>query len=832
MRQNFAQWNVGDVILDLYKVTDILGEGGFGKVYKVRHQGWNIDLAVKIPKPEIIAAAGSVENFEREAETWVNLGLHPHTVSCYYVRRIDESPTVFAEYVAGGSLHDWIESRRLYGGGANVSLRRILDIAIQFAWGLHYAHEQGLIHQDVKPGNVMITAEGVVKVTDFGLANVQNAAAIANNHEETPQAGKVYDSTLMVAGSGAMTPAYCSPEQANGDNLTRRTDLWSWALSVLEMFQGERTWQHGAVAAGALEYYLESVCEYSQLPQMPILLAQLLRRCFRENSLERPHDMLFVANELQDIYHSIVGKAYLRQLHKTGRDIADSLNNRALSLLDLGKQSEALQLWEQALKVQPHHPESTYNRGLILWRMGRINDDVLIVDMEQVQQSHKGNWVADYLIAEVHLERDDCKAAIRILESIQGKQLREVQTALGFARKRLPQSRRLLYTFEGHVGAVNSICFSSDNQFALSGSDDKTLTGKGESVENENVYALNLEKLHQHSPVTEIRAKTLSNSESVAVKAVGMSESSRANKKRTHNIIFAWVSPICTVIAVVIFAAIKVLSLVISLFLLCLQIIVSILYIPIAFIFKLRIISALRLLGIKVLIEQNPNNPLKQLMTVSLSLLTLTFNIEKSYHGYASQLNPKDAETYNKQSDDCLKLGDISGAIENLTRVIQINPNYTEAYSKRGDLLSRIEQYQAAIHDYTWAISLNPKDLHSYNNRGQALCFLGDYQGAIEDYIYAIQLNPNVADVYYNCGNAYNCLGNYQKAIENYSLAIYLNHFDGLAYFHRGLIYHQLGDNPNAKTDLLTAAEFFRNECDKKNYQRTMETLRELKLNY
>ncbi|MGJ5674165.1 MAG: serine/threonine protein kinase [Nostochopsis sp.] len=172
MPPNFAQWNVGSIILDLYKVTDILGEGGFGKVYKVRHQGWNIDLAVKIPKPEIVEAAGGVENFEREAETWVNLGLHPHTVSCYYVRRIDRSPVLFAEYVAGGSLSDWIYSRSLYAGGTETSLKRILDIAIQFAWGLHYAHQQGLIHQDVKPANVMMTAEGVVKVTDFGLVRL------------------------------------------------------------------------------------------------------------------------------------------------------------------------------------------------------------------------------------------------------------------------------------------------------------------------------------------------------------------------------------------------------------------------------------------------------------------------------------------------------------------------------------------------------------------------------------------------------------------------------------------------------------------------------------
>ncbi|GAC1498217.1 MAG: hypothetical protein NVS2B14_12030 [Chamaesiphon sp.] len=80
----------------------------------MRHIGWNIDLAVKIPKPEILAAVGSAEEFERQIQTWANLGLHPHILSCYYVRYIEGSPLAFTEYAASGSLHDWIRDRQLY----------------------------------------------------------------------------------------------------------------------------------------------------------------------------------------------------------------------------------------------------------------------------------------------------------------------------------------------------------------------------------------------------------------------------------------------------------------------------------------------------------------------------------------------------------------------------------------------------------------------------------------------------------------------------------------------------------------------------------------------
>jgi WD40 repeat protein/serine/threonine protein kinase len=451
-----ADWETGDVFLDLYKVTGLLGEGGMGKVFKVHHMGWNVDLAVKCPKPEELKRAGGSQNFQREAETWVNLGLHPNTVSCYYVRELGGIPRVFAEYVEGGSLHDWIHEGKL------IDMPTILDVAIQFAWGLHFSHEKGLVHQDIKPANVMMTAGGEAKVTDFGLAKALSAGGGAGS---------------QFVSFGGMTPAYCSPEQANKEKLTLKTDIWSWAVSILVMFTGEVTWHSGTVAPEALDWYLQSGPAHKNLPRMTKSFAALLKRCFQEDTFKRPNDMMEVAETLKDIYRETTGGNYPRQTPETGRATADSLNNRAVSLLDLGRQDEAVKLWEEAVRSQPHHPEATYNSGLVLWRTGKMTDSVLVRNIEEVQKSYPEYRAGDYLLAMVHMERDDCEQAAIILEKMAGAETpsEEVRTAMDYADKHSDRSRRLVRSFKGHEGPISSVCMSRDGLFALSGSADKTI---------------------------------------------------------------------------------------------------------------------------------------------------------------------------------------------------------------------------------------------------------------------------------------------------------------------------------------------------------------------
>jgi serine/threonine protein kinase/WD40 repeat protein len=401
-------WNVGDVILDLYEVIEHLGAGNFGDVHKVHHRNWNIDLAVKTPKrgdftdvEQDKKTAAEEAAFIDECERWIDLGLHPNIVTCHYVRRLGGVPRVFAEYVDGGSLQSWINDRQLYEGDQKKALERLLDMTIQFAWGLGFAHEKGLVHQDIKPENVMMTQDGTPKLADFGL------------------------------GHGG-TPAYCSPEQAEGRELTLKTDIWSWGLCILEMFAGERTWSSGTAAPEVFEDYLEAEPEHDSTAKMPDALADLLQRCFQLEPDRRPQDMGEITEKLKEVYQHATNEKYFHEEPKAVELLADGLNNRALSMLDLGRSKDAERLFDEALRADAHHPEATYNRGLILWRSGRLTDNTLIYQLEGPRDANSEEWRVLYLLALVHIERGDTYQAKQILEAIPttGQSAPEVRSLL------------------------------------------------------------------------------------------------------------------------------------------------------------------------------------------------------------------------------------------------------------------------------------------------------------------------------------------------------------------------------------------------------------------
>jgi WD40 repeat protein/serine/threonine protein kinase len=487
-------WKIDDVILDLYEVKDIYEGGGMGVIYRVRHKNWNIDLAVKTPRKDYFKTDAQKDNFIRECETWINLGLHPNIVSCYYVRNLGSVPRVFAEYVEGGSLKDWIIDERLFEGGKDKSLERILNIAIQSAWGLQYSHDQGLIHQDIKPANILMMPDGTPKITDFGLAKARAAIEEASSSRD--------HDTHQVSSAGG-TPAYWSPEQAEcfaqakagipyeqRVKLTRRTDIWSWAVSMLEMFTGEVVWAGGQLAGEALKSYVENKHDDDQIPPIPESMIELLTKCFDLDKETRPQNMAIVIEQLKKTYKNITGKPYPFPAPEAAKALADGLNNRGVSYFELGRKEDAFCCWEKSVETNPIHLEATLNLGYYQWKNTVITDDVL---MRQIcvldKQYDKSMWFCPTM--RIYIERG--MAPLRALQVID-KELTELKlldatgeifrddllrlksdiSREGEPKEEMPISLHF-GTLEGHTEAVLCAVFSQDDKFVLSGGADHTV---------------------------------------------------------------------------------------------------------------------------------------------------------------------------------------------------------------------------------------------------------------------------------------------------------------------------------------------------------------------
>jgi WD40 repeat protein/tetratricopeptide (TPR) repeat protein len=511
-------WSTGSVVDGRYRVLGLLGAGGMGVVYLVRHLSWGIDLAVKCPQEAPAADPSGHRGFVAEAETWMRLGAHPNVCCCHYVRVLDGVPRAFVEYVPGGSLDRWIADRRLYSGDGSTALGRMLDVALQAAWGLGHAHAAGLVHRDVKPANILLEeavgAFPTAKLTDFGLAR-----SLPRDPGAAPQ--------LRPIAGGGMTRRYASPEQFRREALDRRTDVFSFAVALLEMFAGGASWQIGPAAGPALEQLRARGVREPGIPALPQELADLLERCLRERPAERPPSMDAVAEELAEFSARITGTVAARPRPEAAELRADELNNRALSLLDLGRTAEAESAFDEAIAADPRNARVGYNAALVRWRGGAISDEQVLAALEAYRADAEDPLQASYLLAQVHLERGDLAAARALLRpaaagkpggsdgSGEARALRaviesgRVADARGLAVSRMPwhadrvwetsmlkirvtpdgrlavqacddgtvrvwevASGRCLNRLRGHTRAVHAVAVTPDGRFAASRGDD------------------------------------------------------------------------------------------------------------------------------------------------------------------------------------------------------------------------------------------------------------------------------------------------------------------------------------------------------------------------
>jgi eukaryotic-like serine/threonine-protein kinase len=255
-----------------YEVVGFLGSGGMGDVYRARDTKLGRKVALKILPDEFARDPARLARFKREAQVLASLN-HPHIAAIYGFEDADSTHALVLELIDGPTLAERITGLRAKGSGLPIA--EALQIARQIAEALEAAHEQGIVHRDLKPANVKITPGGMVKVLDFGLAKVVAGDASAGHTGE------------HVIG----TPAYMSPEQARGQAVDKRTDIWAFGCVLFEMLTGAAAFA-GDTVTDTLAAIIEREPEWKSLPATtPPAIHRLLHRCLDKDERRRLHDI-------------------------------------------------------------------------------------------------------------------------------------------------------------------------------------------------------------------------------------------------------------------------------------------------------------------------------------------------------------------------------------------------------------------------------------------------------------------------------------------------------------------------------------------------------------
>lgn len=256
---------LGMLIADRYEILEKIGTGGMADVYKAKDIKLNRYVAVKVLKQEFAENKNFVSKFRVEAQAAAGL-MHPNIVNVYDVGEEDGIHYIVMELVEGITLKKYIEKK------SRLSTKEAISIAIQVAMGMEAAHNNHIIHRDIKPQNIIISKEGKVKVTDFGIAKAATSNTITSN-----VMGSVH---------------YTSPEQARGGYSDERSDIYSLGITIFEMLTGRVPFNGETTVAIAIKHIQEDLPSPRDfVPEIPVSVEQIVFKCCQKSPDRRYQSM-------------------------------------------------------------------------------------------------------------------------------------------------------------------------------------------------------------------------------------------------------------------------------------------------------------------------------------------------------------------------------------------------------------------------------------------------------------------------------------------------------------------------------------------------------------
>ncbi len=300
MRAEIFGGDAPELRLGRYRIDERLGVGAMGSVYLAVDQGLDRNVAIKVLRRQDEVDRARIQ---AEAKALAKLS-HPNVVTVHEVGEHDGEAFVAMEYVAGQTLTSWLQTKR--------TLPEILWVFDQAASGLHAAHAAGIVHRDFKPDNVLVGADGRVRVVDFGMARSLDAP-LTQQVDDAGTSVTVAAPTLTRTGVLAGTPAYMSPEQFLGANVDARADQFAFCIALHEAIWGTRPFRGETLAELAKSVTTEAPVLSVGRPALESQEAERVRGVIARGLSVRPDDrhvsMAALFDELRPRVRSVSGRA-------------------------------------------------------------------------------------------------------------------------------------------------------------------------------------------------------------------------------------------------------------------------------------------------------------------------------------------------------------------------------------------------------------------------------------------------------------------------------------------------------------------------------------------